>query len=324
MLMNAGLAVVGLAVLVFGADVMVKGASTIAQKLGVRPAVVGLTVVAWGTSFPELMISVQASLGGYADLAIANVVGSNFYNITLIIGLTGLISGLSVERDTLRIDLPFMLLATGALMAASADGELSRLEGGLFVLALVGFTALVLWQMPPEGETSPVTSGFHTKPRPAVPSPSPWWPVWALGRFVVGVVCLGFGAQWFTDGAVYIAEELGVSTRVIGLTLVALGTSLPELATSIVAALRGEADIAVSNVVGSNLLNILVIIGVAALIQPIEVLPSMVTFDMAILLGLSGLFGVFLLTGTRIVRPEAATLLALGGLYTYYLIFLDA
>ncbi|MEM6925951.1 MAG: calcium/sodium antiporter [Myxococcota bacterium] len=320
MLMDAGLMVVGLVVLVIGADVLVRGASTIAQKLGVRPAVVGLTVVAWGTSFPELMISVQASLGGYADLAIGNVVGSNFYNITLIVGLSALISGLNVQRETLRLDLPAMLAATLAFWLVAIDRSFSQIEGALFVVALIGFTGLVLWQMPPEG--SPITSGFHRKPAEA--RRKGWkhamWPVWAIGSFLVGVVFLGYGARWFTDGAVHIAETLGVSKRVIGLTLVALGTSLPELATSIVAALRGHADIAVSNVVGSNLLNILVIVGVAAMIKPIDVSETVLNLDMPMLLAISVLFAIFLRTERRVTRLEGFILLALGVGYTLWLI----
>ncbi|MEN0062544.1 MAG: sodium:calcium antiporter [Myxococcota bacterium] len=317
MLLYAVWMLVGLIGLVFGAESLVRGASAIAQKLGVRPAVVGLTVVAWGTSFPELMISIDASLGGFADLAIANVVGSNFYNITLIVGLSGLISGLSVQRETLRIDLPAMLAATLAFVAVAADGEISRFEGGLFVIALVAFTIFVLWMMPPEGSSGPHTSSFMLIKPPSIPWASE---IVAVLAVLIGVACLGYGAQWFTDGAVSIAESLGVSRRVIGLTLVALGTSLPELATSIVAALRGQADIAVSNVVGSNLLNLLVIVGVAAMIRPIPVAAHVVYQDMGILLGISGIFGFFLWTGTRIVRLEGFTLLALGVAYTMWLI----
>jgi len=306
----------GLVGLVLGAEALVQGASAIAQKLGVRPAVVGLTVVAWGTSFPELMISVEASLGGYADLAIANVVGSNIYNITLIVGLSGLISGLPVQRDTLRTDYPVMILATVALAAvAYTGGSITRIEGGAFVLALIAFTAYVLWSMPPDGEErSPVTSGLLRKPTP----PRSWgWSILLVG---FGVLALGYGADWFTDGAVGIAEKLGVSRRVIGLTLVALGTSLPELATSVVAALRGHAEIAVSNVVGSNLLNILVIIGVAAMIREIPVSSEVVFNDMGMLFGISVLFGIFLWTGTRVQRWEGFVLLAIGAGYTWSLL----
>jgi len=312
MLYDALWMLLGLVCLVVGADALVRGASALAQKLGIRPAVVGLTVVAWGTSFPELMISVQASLGGYADLAIANVVGSNFYNITLIVGLSGLISQLPVQRDTLRTDFPAMFGATMALAVLAYDGVLSRVEGGLFVLALVAFTVYVLRSMPPEGEQSPMTSGLLNNPASAEQTSSPI----ALVLVGVGVVALGYGADWFTDGAVSIAHDMGVSRRVIGLTLVALGTSLPELATSVVAAARGHAEIAVSNVVGSNLLNILVIIGVAALIRPIPVSPEVVLNDMGALIGITALFGVFLWTHTKIVRWEGVVLLFLGVGYT--------
>ena len=293
----------GLALLALGAEALVRGATSLALRFGLPATVVGLTVVAWGTSFPELVVSLDASLRGMPDIALANAIGSNIYNIVLILGLTGLISGLAVHRSAFTLDLPVMVAAAGFVWLFSLDGTLGRPEASALVLGLVGFTARLVQQgvdSDTEGDAS--MSVF----------------VSLLG-IVVGMVMLGFGARGFTSGAVAVAQDLGVSQRVIGLTLVAFGTSLPELFTSVWAAVRGQADIAVGNVVGSNIINMLGIIGVAALVRPIPVDPAIATSDYGWLMGLSLLLVVLLYTDRRLARWEGAVLLGAGVAYTWTL-----
>jgi len=299
------LAIVGLALLVGGADLLVRGASTLALGTGVRSAVVGLTVVAWGTSFPELVISVDAALRDLPDIAVANVVGSNLYNIALILGVAGLISGLNVAREAFRIDIPALLGATVLAVVLVQDGRLGPVDGGVLLGGLVAVTAA--WLVDALRKPADATDEAPRSGRIIALS--------VLGC-VGGVLLLGVGARLFTSGAVSLAELLGVSRRVIGLTLVALGTSLPELFTSVVAAARGEADIAVSNVVGSCIFNLLAILGLTAVLSPIAVDPAIVGVDAWWMLGLTVLLVPLLWTESRLTRLEGVVLLGAGIAYT--------
>ena len=267
MMGDFGLLAVGLVVLTVGAELLVRGSAGMATRLGVPPVVVGLTVVAFGTSSPELAASVQAALGGQPDLAVGNVVGSNIFNVLVILGLSAVVAPLLVQRRLLRLDVPLMVAASLVVLPLAMDGRIGRLEGVLLVASVAVYTTwLVLGS---RREPAAVEAEFSA----AVPAPgSGMSRAGALTvnglQAIAGLAGLVLGARWLVAGAVGIARGFGVSDLVIGLTLVAGGTSLPELATSVVAALRGQRDIAVGNVVGSNLFNLLAVLGTAAAISP--------------------------------------------------------
>lgn len=245
----------GLAGLFFGGEYLVRGASVLARKFGLSPMVIGLTVVGFGTSAPELLVSVQAALAGEPGIAIGNVMGSNIANILLILGVSAVIAPLVIPARRLWRDLAIMLVASAALWPVLADGAVTRVDGMLLVAGLVGFLALALFTggNPEDVEVS---------------ADEPAWKAWA--QTLGGLIVLVIGARLLVTSASEIARGFGISEAVIGLTVVAVGTSLPELATSAIAALRRQTDIAVGNVVGSNIFNILGILGATALIAPID------------------------------------------------------
>ncbi|MEJ2034291.1 MAG: calcium/sodium antiporter, partial [Deltaproteobacteria bacterium] len=256
------LLIAGLLFLITGAELFVRGAARLAALAGVPPLVIGLTVVALGTSAPEVAVSLQAALTGRADIALGNAVGSNITNILLILGLSAVITPLAVSRRVIRLDVPVMIGVALLPLLFGLNGRLSRGDGLLFVILSGGYTFFLLRQGRREtgnGETSAERS------RRAVPTVRRWAQniVLVLG----GMLLLIVGARWMVDAAVTIARTLGLSELVTGLTIVAIGTSLPELATSVTASLKGERDIAVGNVVGSNILNILLVLGLAAAIS---------------------------------------------------------
>jgi cation:H+ antiporter len=294
----------GLALLVVGAEVLVNSASHLAMRARMAPAVIGVTVVAWGTSMPELVVSVDASLGGTPDIAVGNVVGSNLYNILLILGLAAVITPMAVARQTLRLDAPVMLGAAIALAAAGWDGRIGRIEGGLLVAGMLAYTAALY--RGGGGEEGDVSAPGGSMLRDLVGT-------------VAAVALLGGGAHLLIEGAVHLAEGLGVSQRVIALTLVALGTSLPELFTSVVAAIRGKDDIAVSNVVGSNVFNVLGIVGVSAAIHPLDVNPEMRTWDIPCMVGVTIVLLLLMRPGRRVGRWRGVALLLGAAAYTWSL-----
>jgi cation:H+ antiporter len=259
------LVVLGLVSLVAGAELLVRGASRAASALGISPLVIGLTVVAFGTSSPELAASVRAALAGASDLAVGNVVGSNVFNVLVILGLAAVLTPIAVDRQLLRLDVPLMVASSILVWGLAADGRLSRLEGTVLVAGIVGYTTLLirLSRREPtalEAEyAAEITTPRGSRSRAL-----------AVGALAVagGLAMLAMGAGWLVDGATGIALLLGVSELLIGLTVVAAGTSLPELATSAVAAVRGHRDIAVGNVVGSNTFNLLSVLGVTAVLSP--------------------------------------------------------
>lgn len=304
--MLAWLSVVGgLALLVGGAEWLVRGAVRIALALRIPAGIVGLTVVAAGTSLPELFVSVSAALRGAPDLSTGNVVGSNIYNIGLILGLSALIRPLVTDRPTIRFDWPVVLVAALALWGLGADGQLGRLDGALL---LGGHAAYLAWLVRrahvDRVEDEPGGGG--------IPG--------AVVGILVGLVGLTVGSRFLIDGATTIAEGLGVSQRVIGLTIVGLGTSTPELATSLVAAWRGQNDIAIGNVLGSNIFNVLLILGASALVISLPVHPGLLASDIPWMVGITVLLLPLLITGQRIVRGEGALLLGVAGLYTTLLL----
>lgn len=313
--------VVGGALLVVGAELLVRGASRLALTLGISPLVVGLTVVAFGTSAPEMAVTVRAAFAGSADVAVGNVVGSNIFNVLLILGVSALIVPLVVAQPLVRRDVPIMIATSLAALLLALDGRISRADGLLLVAGIAGYTVWLIRESrrdPPEVvaeyDEALDAAGARTH-RPAVQA----------GMVVVGLVLLVLGAQWLVDAAVRTATLLGVSELVIGLTIVAAGTSLPEVATSILAAFRGQRDIAVGNVVGSNIFNVLAVLGLAGLVAPAGVaVPSgALTFDMPIMIAVAVATLPIAVSGYAIVRWEGAVLLLYYVAYTTYLV-LDA
>jgi cation:H+ antiporter len=277
---------IGLVGLFLGGEALVRGSVNIARRMAISPFVIGLTVVGFGTSTPELLVSVQAALRGVPDIAIGNIIGSNIANILLIVGLTALVWPIRVAGATLRRDTAVMITAGLLLVPLFALGEVGRLAGGVLVGGLILY---LVWTFLKPGQH---TTDDETEAAPMSVALSLLW-------VVVGLAALMFGARFLVDGAVSIARDFGVSEAFIGLTIVAVGTSLPELATSLIAAFRRQSEIAIGNIVGSNIFNTLGILGVTALITPIPVASRFLTFDLPIMVAAS-----FVLTGLLLARPQ--------------------
>lgn len=307
---------VGLALLVIGGEVLVRGASSAARKLGVSPLVIGLTLVGFGTSTPELVTSLQAALAGSPGIAVGNVVGSNISNALLILGLTALIAPITVDRRAFLRDGPMLALVTGAAVWVFLQGELSRLFGLVAVGLLLAYI-LIVWLLErkrpdPEGERIEDEADLKSSWRG-----SPWI---AILLALVGIGITIVGAGFMVDGSVSLARRFGVSDTIVGLTIVAVGTSAPELVTSIIAALRKQGDVALGNVIGSNLYNLLGILGVTALVRPIPVPPEILRVDIWVLAGATGAMILFALRGMKIFRLEGlALVLAYGGYMAWLL-----
>jgi cation:H+ antiporter len=307
----------GLALLVIGGEVLVRGASSAARKLGVSPLMIGLTLVGFGTSTPELVTSLQAALAGSPGIAVGNVVGSNIANALLILGLTALIAPVVVDRRAFLRDGPMLALVTGGAVWALFQGVLTR-QMGIVSLAILAGYILLVWLLErnrgkPEGDrredAADLKSGWRG---------SPWL---ALVLAAVGIGVTIVGAKFLVDGSVTLARSMGVSDTVVGLTIVALGTSAPELVTSVIAALRKQGDVALGNVIGSNLYNLLGILGVTAIVQPVPVPPEILGVDLVILSLATGAMIVFALRGMRISRGEGLILIAGYGAYMAWLLW---
>lgn len=315
---------VGLVMLTLGAEWLVRGASSMALRFGVSPLFVGLTIVGFGTSSPEMAASVAASLRGAADIAVGNVVGSNIFNIAAILGLTAVIKPIVVRLAAVRRDLAVAFVA--ALLpwlAIAFDGTLPRWLGIVFVLGLVAY--LVFAYRGDRAAPAPDAELAREELReahvvPAEPAKK-GRPAIDAGLVVVGLVLLVFGSRLLVDGAIEIARWAGLSERVIGLTIVAAGTSLPELVTSLVATLRGSTDIAVGNVIGSNIFNLLGILGVSAIVRPQAVSPSMLALDTPVMVLATIALLPIMMTGGRISRVEGAILLLGYAAYLALLLF---
>ena len=302
---------IGAIFLYFGGEALVDAAVNLAGHWGVKPMIVGLTVVAMGTSSPELFASLVAAVQGNTDIALGNVLGSNIANIGLILGVTALIAPIRTHARFLRREVPFMLGVAIVLLVLILTGGVSRLAGGL-LLASVALYLVVLLR---GGEEADVEQEFSTEYGEASESQTLAWV-----RLAVGLLFLGGGAQFLISGATGLARSFGVPELTIGLSLVAVGTSLPELFTSIVAAARREPDIALGNVVGSNVLNVLVVLGVSALARPSPVAAAGdAVWDALVMLALSLLLLPFLITGLRLGRREATLLLIVYASYVTYL-----
>lgn len=307
---------VGLILLVFGAEYLVKGASSLAKSLGVSPLVIGLTIVAFGTSAPELTVSLMSVLKGENDLAFGNVVGSNIFNVLFILGISALIVPLTVHKQIIRVEVPIMIAASFIVWMISSNLSLSRAEG---ILLFIGFLAYTFGQVyfsrkqrstAAENTVVEEFSGdFKSRAK--------------QGTFIVlGLIGLVGGSKLFLDGAIALALRMGVSELVIGLTIVAAGTSLPEVATSVMAAIRKERDIAVGNVIGSNIFNILAVLGLSVSVSnvPIPVAESAMNFDVPIMAAVALACLPIFFTEYRIGRWEGLLFLASYGVYTTTLI----
>ena len=311
--MTALVLLAGLAVLTAGAELLVRGAARLAALLGMAPLAIGLTVVAYGTSAPEMAVSVVASIEGKADVTLGNVVGSNIFNVLFILGASAMILPLAVSSKLVRVDVPIMIgVSLGAFLMA-LDGRLGRLDGLILLAGLAAYTAFTYRLARFENVSGDV------------PAPGRFGAVGDIAFILAGLGLLVWGARLFVGGAVDLARWLGLSELVIGLTIVAAGTSLPEVATSIMASIRGQRDIAVGNVVGSNIFNLLGVLGLSAAVASagVEASPAMVAFDFPVMIAVAALCLPVFFSGARIARREAAIFLGYYALYVGYVV-LDA
>ena len=350
--MHALIVVGGLALLVVGAELLVRSASRLAAAMGVPPLIIGLTVVAYGTSAPELAVSLIATVHGQADIAVGNIVGSNIFNVLFILGLSALIVPLTVSARLVRTDVPVMVGASAALLIVGADGRISRIDGVILSLAAILYTAWLARSNggPARAQSAATGIDLTGQPSPNDETRGPPYTVVAsagaasspdrtapdakatqvparmrglardLALAAGGLVLLVIGSRLLVTGASRIAQALGLSEIVIGLTIVAAGTSLPELATSVIAAVRGERDIAVGNVVGSNIFNILAILGMCGLAGGVDVPPSALRFDIPVMIAVAFACLPIFFTGNRISRGEGALFLMYYGAYLVYLL----
>jgi len=316
LLLDIALVVGGLILLVAGGEALVRGASTLAVRVGISPLVVGLVVVSAATSAPELAVTVGAVLRGEPDLAVGNVIGSNIVNILLILGLSALVMPLIIKRQLVRFDIPIMVGMSVLLVVVSLDGQIGLLDGVLLLAGLVAHAVMSI--VVSRREVADAAAPVETLPLNAKPVP-----LWLAALLLVaGIGLLVLGAQLLVDGAVSIAISLGVSSLVVGLTVVAIGTSLPELATSIIAVRRGERDMAVGNIVGSNIFNIGMVLGVPAIIfgQGIPVPGAAIALDLPLMLAAAVALLPIAFTGFIIARWEGGMFVALYIAYTVYLV----
>lgn len=298
--------------LYFGAEWFVGGASALALALSIPELLIGLTVVAYGTSAPEIIVGIEAASAGYGPVALGNVIGSNVANIGLILGIAALVEPARVDGALRRRELPVLLAATALLPALLADGQVSRAEGGLLVLAAVAYTT---WMILAAREAITVASARSqasaaSDAAGAAGAAKNMSTTRAVLSALGGLVVLLLGGTIFIDGAVAVARSLGMSERLVGLTIVAVGTSLPELVTSVIAARRGHSDLAVGNVVGSNIFNVLLCLGAAALAQPLISPFETLGFDLAALVVMTVLIALFIRTERTISRTEGALAVA--------------
>jgi len=315
----------GLGALVLGAELLVRGASKLALSFGISSLVVGLTVVAFGTSAPEMAVSVRSAWSGRVDIALGNVVGSNIFNVLFILGLSALVTPLVVHQQVIRQEVPVMIGVSLLLWALALDGGIGRWEGFLLAGLVLGYTVLLIRQS--RRETAAVQAEVEAEYTEAFDGPPKGWDShWGVQALLIlaGLALLVTGAHWLVESAVGFARTLGVSELVIGLTIVAAGTSLPEVATSVMAAFRGERDIAVGNVVGSNIFNILAVLGISAGVAPADlaVAPAMLAFDLPIMVAVAVACLPVFFTGARVNRGEGALFLLLYAAYTVYLVLL--
>lgn len=309
MLLQCGLLALGFLMLVKGADWFVDGAAGVADKLGVPQLVIGLTIVAMGTSAPEAAVSLTAALKGNADIALGNVVGSNILNVLIILGIVSVIIATPMSKKIIKIDLPFMLGITLLLMLLGYFGEdISRIDGAILLVFFIGYLTYLFIDAKKNGGSSDGEEEVNNKP------------IWQLILIaVIGLVLIVLGSDFTVDAATKIATELGMGTKFIGLTIVALGTSLPELCTSVAAALKGKSDIAIGNIVGSNIFNILFILGLSSVITPINFAPIFL-IDALVAVAAGILLWVAAFKNKKLTRPAGIIMLLCYAGYFVYLL----
>jgi len=303
----------GIALLTCGGEALIRGSLAAAKRLGVSPLLSGLVIVGFGTSAPELVVSVNAAIEGRPDIAIGNVVGSNISNILLILGICAVITPLAVKPLILRRDAVTVVAASILFLVLVGGSALGRADAALFLIALVMYLGWAYWSerfhAAPSGELHQAEAEeFSSAPKSVL---------WTVIAVVLGLLLLIGGSQVLLIGAIGIAEHFDVPEAVIGLTLVAVGTSLPELSISVIAAIRRHADVAIGNILGSNIFNLLGILGVSALLQPLPVHARILQFDQWVMLGTSSLLLLFLYTGRCVSRLEGGILLAGYGIYVW-------
>lgn len=319
--------IAGLIGLILGADLLVRGASKLALSFGISPLVVGLTIVAFGTSAPELAVSVGAVLDGKTDIAIGNVVGSNIFNVLLVLGVSALIIPLVVNIQLIRQEVPIMIGASLLLLALTLDGHLSQLDGALLFALMVAYTVFLIVQSRAETAATQATQAPQNDYDLALnPTQVGGWDAKLPVQLLLIVVGLGFlvlGSEWLVSASVIFAKSLGVSDLVIALTIVAAGTSMPEVATSVVAAIKGERDIAVGNVVGSSTFNILGCLGAAGLVSGdlgLVMPAAMLNFDIWVMIAVALACLPVFITGHEIARWEGGVFVAYYAAYVAYLV----
>jgi len=316
MLLNIVMLIIGLFVLILGGDFLVRGASSIALRAHISPLVVGLTVVAFGTSAPELLISISAALDGSPDMTMGNVVGSNICNLALVLGITAMIGPVNVQGDSIKIDWPVTMGSSLLLyfIVKEKDAVIDSFEGIVFLFLLIIYTVYIIRKS--RKETKALRAAEETLDVPEASNNLRKDILYIIG----GCAGLYFGADWFVGGAKEMASFLGVSERVIGITVLALGTSLPELVTAIVASIKKETDLALGNLMGSNIFNILSILGITSIIQDIHVSEIIVHQDMTVMLGITLLILPLMLYKRRLSRFAGVVLLLTYVIYTYTVI----
>lgn len=312
MLLDLLFIIIGIALVLWGADKFTDGASALARRMKVPPIVIGLTVVAMGTSAPELFVSMASALKGSSGMALGNIVGSNIFNALAIVGCAALVAPIVITPGTVKKDIPFAIVASAALaLLTLIDGRLDRIDA---LLLLAGFAVFMVYtlRLARSGNAQQETAG-----EAADAAPANLWK--CLGFIVLGLACLIVGSNIFVNYASDVARQLGVSDAVVGLTIVACGTSLPELATSVVSARKGESAIAIGNAIGSNVFNILLILGLTGTICPMT-LGGITWIDMAMMLGSIGLLWLFSFTKLRVQRWEGGVLVAIFLAYMTWLV----
>lgn len=307
--------ILGLATLVAGGEFLVRGAVSLARKFKISTLVIGMTVISFGTSAPELMVSLNSAVNGHPEIAIGNVVGSNIANLALVLGVTTMIFPIIVARNTKIIDWPMMMMATVLFLIFSLDLEIARWEGILMFFILVAFTVWLIRKSRKETKSDAfeeVEEELQKKTKPLL----------SITYLLLGLVGLYFGSEWMLKGAVSIASSFGMTERVIALTIVAFGTSVPELVTSAIAAFKKETDISVGNLIGSNLFNIFAVVGLTATVHPIAVDQGTVNFDMWWVVGIAIIILPMMLIGKKFGRVKGAFLLSTYVTYIGLLLYL--
>jgi cation:H+ antiporter len=319
MLISIGLIALGIVLLVIGGEILLRGAVGLATLLRLTPAVIGLTVVAAGTSVPELAVSGIAAFRGSTDIAVGNVVGSNIFNITVILGMCALTRPISIVGNTIRLEYPVLVLVTLLCLVIAQDGEINNLDAALCVAVYIGFTAYLV-TLVRQQVTAAEAKELKAEVRELAPTEHRPNALICIALVAAGVALLGGGAQATVTGAVDLARLLGWSERVIGLTIVSAGTGLPEIVASLVSGIRGRSDMAIGNVIGSNLFNILVILGASALISPLSVPSILVVSDCWWMMAVTVLLFPIMFSGFRISRWEGVILLSVYAVYLWLLL----